>query len=78
MRHNTNKGEITLIKAIKRESQLRNNANKGKKKKPRESQMQNNANKSEITPNVFSYITLYVCTSNHDNQFHMVNCFNNF
>ena len=47
MHYNTNKGEITLIKAIKRESQMRNNANKGVK---RDSQLRNNANKSVITP----------------------------
>ena len=46
MRYNANKGEITLIKALKRESQMRNNANKGKK---RENQMRNNANKGEKT-----------------------------
>ena len=31
MRYNANKGEITLLKAKKRESQMRNNANKGEK-----------------------------------------------
>ena len=46
MRYNANKGEITRIKAIKRESQMRNNANKANK---RESQMRNNANKGEKT-----------------------------
>ena len=30
--------------------------------------MRNNANKS-----IIPYITLYACTSNHDNQFHIVN-----
>ena len=56
MRYNANKGVITLIKAIKRETQMRNNANKGEKResqmrnkkinaKKRESQMRNNANK---------------------------------
>ena len=34
--------------------------------------MRNNANKS-----IIPYITLYACTSNHDNQFHIVNCLNN-
>ena len=62
MRNNAN------IKAKKRESQMRN-ANKGEK---RESQMRNNANKS-----IIPYIMLYACTSNHDNQFHIVNCLNN-
>ena len=36
MRYNANKCEITLIKAIKREIKMRNNANKGEN---RESQM---------------------------------------
>ena len=63
MRNNANKGEktrkvkceITRIKAKKRKSQMRNNANKS----------------------IIPYITLYACTSNHDNQFHIVNCLNN-
>ena len=61
MRYNANKGVITLLKAKKRESQMRNNAFKGEKNakvkceitqikaKKRESQMRNNALKGEIT-----------------------------
>ena len=45
MRYNANKGEITRVKAKKRESKMRNKAYKGKKN--RESQMRNNANKGE-------------------------------
>ena len=48
---------------------MRNNANKGEKT---QKSMRNNANKS-----IIPYITLYACISNHDNQFHIVNCLNN-
>ena len=45
MRYHANRGEITRITVKKRESQMRNNANKAEKK--RESQIRNNANKGE-------------------------------
>ena len=33
--------------------------------------------KLENDKSIIPYITLYACTSNHDNQFHIVNCLNN-
>ena len=70
MRYNANKGK-------KRERQMWNNANKGER---HESQLRNNTHKSVKTQKwnvLLSYITLYVCTSNHGNQFHIVNCLHN-
>ena len=64
------KCEITLLEA-KKNAKVKCEITRIKAKK-RERQMRNNANIS-IIPN----ITLYACTSNHDNQFHIVNCLNN-
>ena len=86
MRYNANKGEIMLIKMLKRESQMRNNANKGENTKVKcektqiKGEKKNTKVKCDITTTwnvLLSYITLYVCTSNNDHQFHIVNCWNN-